>query len=270
MDAYQDFALVYDRFMDNVPYDAWADRICFLLAKYGCPRGPVLDLGCGTGAMTRRLFQRGFSVTGVDLSERMLEIARAADPDISYFAQDMRSLCPEEPAEAVVSVCDCVNYLLTEEELYSMFLSVRDSLTGPGLLLFDFNTEYKYREVIGDRTIAESREDCAFIWENFYDEESRINEYDLTLFAMEEDGRFARSLETHYQRGWRTEEITSIAQAAGFEVLLLEDGEAELCEELAAASAMPEEGVPVTPRTERVRILLKKRSMTDSAEEEVQ
>ncbi len=257
MEAYQDFAIVYDRFMDNVPYDAWADRICVLLAKYGCPQGPVLDLGCGTGAMTRRLFRRGFSVCGADLSESMLAIAQAEDSDISYFAQDMRSLFLAEPVEAIVSICDCVNYLLTEEDFYSMLVSVRENLTGAGLFLFDFNTEYKYREVIGDRTIAESREDCAFIWENWYDEESRINEYDLTLFAMEEDGRFARSLETHYQRGWRTEEITAMAQAAGFEVLVLEDGEAE-CDQETSASALPQESLPVGPQTERGRILLKK------------
>ena len=56
-----------------------------------------------------------------------------------------------------------------------------------GLFVFDFNTEYKYREILGEQTIAEDREECSFIWDNYYDEDERINEYELTLFVRDEE-----------------------------------------------------------------------------------
>ena len=52
-----------------------------------------------------------------------------------------------------------------------------------------------------------SREDCGFIWENEYDEETKLNEYDLTLFVREEGELFRRYEETHVQRAYSGEEI---------------------------------------------------------------
>lgn len=92
---------------------------------------------------------------------------------------------------AVVSVCDSLNYLLEEEDIIQVFRLVNNYLYPGGVFLFDFNTVYKYEMVIGDSTIAENREDCSFIWENYYDAGSRMNEYDLTVFVKEDamDGK---------------------------------------------------------------------------------
>ena len=69
-----------------------------------------------------------------------------------------------------------------------------------GLFIFDLNTEYKYREILGEQTIAENREEGSFIWENYYDEAQRINEYQLTLFVKEKEDLYRKFEETHYQR----------------------------------------------------------------------
>ena len=84
-----------------------------------------------------------------------------------------------------------------------------------GLFLFDFNTVYKYETVIGDSTIAENRDDCSFIWENYYDGESGLNEYDLTIFLREEGELFRRFTETHVQRGYTLDAIRRLAEEAG-------------------------------------------------------
>lgn len=105
----------------------------------------------------------------------------------------------------MISVCDSVNYILEEEELLQVFQLVNNYLYPGGVFIFDFNTAYKYREVIGNTTIAENREDCSFIWENYYDPEEEINEYDLTIFVQEEDDVFRRFTETHLQRGYTVE-----------------------------------------------------------------
>ena len=88
---------------------------------------------------------------------------------------------------AVVSICDCMNYILEEEDLLEVFCLANNYLDPGGIFVFDMNTPYKYREVIGNTTIAENREEGSFIWENCFDEESQVNEYALTLFIKEED-----------------------------------------------------------------------------------
>ncbi len=115
---------------------------------------------------------------------------------------------------AVVSVCDCINYILEESELVTVFKLVNNYLDPSGIFIFDFNTKHKYRDVIGESTIAENREDESFIWENFYDEESDINEYDITFFVREGE-LFRRFTETHLQRGYELSEMKAAVEASG-------------------------------------------------------
>ena len=106
---------------------------------------------------------------------------------------------------AIVSVCDSVNYITEPEELEEVFRLVNNYLDPKGVFLFDFNTVYKYKEVMGDTVIAEDRGECSFIWDNFYYEEERINEYDL----------YRRYQETHYQRGYTLEEMKELVERSG-------------------------------------------------------
>ena len=223
MEAYTSFASVYDTFMDNVPYEEWGGYIHSLLCRYGVKDGLVLDLGCGTGTMTEILAGYGYDMIGVDNSVDMLELAMekrlASGHDIMYLLQDMREFELYGTVRAVVSVCDSVNYITEPEELAEVFRLVNNYLDPGGIFLFDFNTEYKYREVMGDCTIAEDRGDCSFIWDNCYYEEEKINEYDLTLFIREgsdDNGALYRKYrETHFQRGYTLEEIRELLSSAG-------------------------------------------------------
>lgn len=223
MEAYTDFAVVYDIFMDQTPYEQWSERVQDILRRFQIREGLVLDLGCGTGTLTELLAAAGYDMIGVDSSEDMLHVAmekrNRSGWDILYLQQDMREFELYGTVAATVSVCDCLNYLLSPEDLVQTFRLVNNYLDPGGLFIFDFNTVYKYSEVIGDRTIAENREDCSFIWENYYYEEEAINEYDLTVFVCEKDGRFRRFQENHYQRGYTLEEIKSCVKEAGMEFL---------------------------------------------------
>ena len=190
MEAYTSFAYVYDTFMDNVPYGEWARHIREKLCEHGVTDGIVLDLGCGTGTMTERLAGYGYDMIGVDNSEEMLELAMEKKTesgyDILYLLQDMRGFELYGTVRAVVSVCDSVNYITEPAELEEVFRLVNNYLDPKGIFLFDFNTVHKYRDVIGDSTIAEDRGVCSFIWDNRYYEKEQINEYDLTLFIAED------------------------------------------------------------------------------------
>jgi len=220
MEAYTGFAEVYDLFMDNVPYEEWSQYLISLLKEYGITSGLVLELGCGTGKMTRLLDQAGYELIGVDRSEEMLQIAKEAEgerEDILYLLQDMREFELYGTVRAVVSVCDSINYILEEEELIQVFKLVNNYLDPGGIFIFDMNTLYKYREILGENTICENREEGSFIWENFYDDKERINQYDLTLFVEEPDspGLYRKYEETHFQRGYELTHIRELLQQAG-------------------------------------------------------
>ena len=180
MDAYTTFAQVYDLFMDNVPYEEWSEYLLSVLKEYGIHSGVICDLGCGTGKMTRLLAKAGYDMIGVDLSEDMLAIASGQNEEgILYLCQDMCELELYGTAKAMVSVCDSINYLLEEDEIVWTLQSVNRYLEPGGIFIFDFNTVYKYETVLGDTTICENREEGSFIWENYYDKEEQINEYDF-------------------------------------------------------------------------------------------
>lgn len=312
MEAYSDFAEVYDELMDDTPYEEWCEFLMEIFRQYGVDevsktadraisdtnvrneeaenkrnadgvtgraadseetaaepmdqnlrqeRNTILDLGCGTGTLTELLARRGYDMIGVDNAEEMLRIAmdkrERSGLDILYLLQDMREFELYGTVGTVVSVCDSVNYLLTEEDIVQTFARVNNYLYPQGIFVFDFNTVFKYAVVIGDATIAENREDCSFIWENYYHEEEEINEYDLTVFVAEERNvsvaggtpagqtacgermqgetgqgfcqarlyenvqakRFRRFQEVHYQRGYRLEQVKTLLLQAGLDFL---------------------------------------------------
>lgn len=230
---YGSFARVYDTFMDNVPYEEWGEYLHGLLKKYGIGDGLVLDLGCGTGTMTEYLAARGYDMIGVDSSEDMLEIAMEkrikSGHDILYLLQDMREFELYGTVRAIVSICDSLNYMTEPDDLRQVFHWVNNYLDTDGVFIFDFNTEYKYRAVIGDQTIAESREECSFIWDNYYYEEECINEYELSLFIKDEklsaDGGeiYRKYKETHFQRGYTLEEMKELLETAGLRFITAYD-----------------------------------------------
>ncbi|MBR4667411.1 MAG: methyltransferase domain-containing protein [Butyrivibrio sp.] len=249
MEQYTDFATVYDIFMDETPYDVWGDFIAELIDKYGVSKpydkdlklinnaaedteealseekNLVVELGCGTGSFTMEMAKKGYDIMGTDLSPEMLDIARRKAQkeglDIMYLEQDMRELDLYCTAGTILSVCDSINYLLDDEDVLETFKLVNNFLYPKGIFIFDFNTLHKYRDVIGDVTIAENREECSFIWENYYHEDEHINEYDLTIFSKcdQKDEIFRKSTETHFQRGYTLKEMLALVKAAGLELI---------------------------------------------------
>ena len=245
MDAYTGFAEVYDKFMDNIPYEQWESYLSSLLREYGVSAGLVLELGCGTGNITRLLSARGYDMIAIDNSEEMLMIARdkamEETMDILYLLQDMRSFELYGTVGAVVSICDSMNYITDPKDLCQVFRLVNNYLDPGGIFIFDMNTLYKYKEVLGSSTIAENREDCSFIWDNYFYEEEQLNEYDLSIFIkesyepdswemkedegnmQEDEGNmkedegepFIRYRETHYQRAYTLEAVKALLLEAG-------------------------------------------------------
>ncbi len=252
MDAYTSFAQVYDLFMDNVAYDEWSGFVVKLLHEYGIAGGILLDLGCGTGKMARLFAAAGYDMIGVDNSIDMLNIAREEEQsadwqegrkDILYLLQDMQAFELYGTVRAVYSGCDSLNYILDEEELLTVFRLVNNYLDPKGLFVFDMNTPFKYETLLAENTFAENREEGSFIWENYYDRESGINEYDLTLFIRRQEEKepyFCRFQESHYQKCYSLDTVKHLLKEAGMEYV-------------AAYDAYTKE--PVSAESERMMIL---------------
>lgn len=221
MEAYTGFAEVYDIFMDNIPYKEWTKYIKELLIEYGVDNGLVLDLGCGTGSITELMAKEGYDMIGIDNSGEMLSIAmekrEKSGYNILYLNQDMREFELYGTVKAIISICDSVNYIMEEEELLEVFKLVNNYLDPNGIFIFDLNTLYKYNNIMGDTVIAENREECSFIWENYYYEAERINEYDLSIFIKEKDNLYRKYEETHLQRAYELTEIKKLLEKAGLE-----------------------------------------------------
>lgn len=227
MEEYTAFADVYDEFMDDIDYIAWSRRITDILRENNINDGLVLDLGCGTGNITGLLAEAGYDMTGVDSSVEMLQKAMEKrdeqKADILYLCQDMREFELYGTMAAIVSTCDCINYITDRAELITVFKLVNNYLDPGGIFIFDFNTKKKY-ENIGNTSIAENREDSSFIWENYYDSEEAINEYLLTLFIETENGLYRKHEEYHVQKGYELGEIRELLEEAGMIFLDAFDG----------------------------------------------
>ena len=217
--------------MDNIPYDDWADSVLRLFRKYGITEGIAADLGCGTGQMTRRFALAGFDMIGIDVSSEMLDIASSredAPPGILYLQQDLREMELYGTVRAFFSVCDTINYLLTEEDLTQVFRLVNNYLDPGGIFVFDVNTPRFYEE-IGSSTIAENRDEASFVWENEFDPDSLLNEYRMTFYIRENgdssSALYRRFEELHTHRAYTLDVIKKSLSDAGLVFLEVSDAD---------------------------------------------
>ncbi|MDD4842725.1 MAG: class I SAM-dependent methyltransferase [Anaerotignum sp.] len=229
MEAYKGFASVYDNFMDEIDYPAWVQYIQEAWKRLGNVPKTVIDLGCGTGNVTIPLAKAGYQVFGVDISEDMLaEAQRKAFLDelsIPFYCQDMVQLGLSIQVDCVLSLCDSLNYLTEEGELSAAFCAIKRHLNPNGLFLFDMNTEYKFKNVLGDKTYAATTEDSAYFWENSYDEEEQMNEYYVSFFLRQENkDTYERVEEYHYEKAYSLETVKACLEENGFELLNVYDG----------------------------------------------
>ena len=219
---YEAFARVYDAVMDEIPYDEWCVYLRGLLEARGVSDGIVCELGCGTGNVTQRLCAAGYDMIGIDASEEMLsetqeKLWEGGGEQILYLNQDIREFELFGTVRAFVSVCDTMNYMVSEEDLLKVFRLVSNYLDEEGVFIFDMKTA-AYFEGLGNRSYTDVREDCALIWENEYDAKSMTNTYALTIFEEAEDGLYERSDEVHVQRAYGIERVKELLREAGLKV----------------------------------------------------
>jgi ubiquinone/menaquinone biosynthesis C-methylase UbiE len=227
-EGYNRIARVYDKLNSEIDYTAWAKFVNECIERFMDEKPSlVLDLACGTGSMTYKLAELGYDMIGVDGSEDMLSEAYArgtsvGDTNILYLLQDMRSFELYGTVGAVTCCLDSINYLIGDGDMEKCFKTVHNYLEPNGVFIFDMNTPYRFENVYADNSyILEDKIDGKDVycgWQNYYDKNSRICSFYLTLFEEGENGYF-RSDEEQHERCYSMEEIKSTLEKCGFELL---------------------------------------------------
>ncbi|OOO00393.1 MAG: methyltransferase [Epulopiscium sp. Nele67-Bin004] len=224
MEIYNDFAKVYNKFMGDTPYEKWYKFLHDQLQKHNIKPNIVCDLGCGTGVMCEMFAHDNIEVIGIDKSQEMLMEAREnSSANILYLCQDMCEFELFGTVDLIYCSCDGINYLHEEDEIIQTFKLVNNYLERGGLFIFDINTEHKYKEVLGQKIFAEQTEDAAYIWENYYDEAEKVNEFGVSFFIKEEGDKYIKKEEFHYQKAYSVDQIKSFLKQAGLELVEIFD-----------------------------------------------
>ena len=220
MSAYEALARVYDQLTGDVGYQKRADYLEKLFQKSRIPVHTVLDLACGTGAMTAALTERGYELIGVDGSPDMLAAAREKASGLTgvtpvFLNQDMTVLDLYGTVDAAVCCLDSLNYLTSPRDVQRTFERLHLFISPGGLLVFDVNSAFKLASLDGQVFLDEA-EDVYCVWRTEYEKRSRICSYWMDIFTRRPDGQWDRAGEEHRQKAYEVEELRSWLLEAGF------------------------------------------------------
>ena len=221
------FSDYYDSFV-GADYDKIA---CFLdeqIKKFKPDSSLVCDLGCGTASVTERMSLKGYDPIGIDSDVGMLmkareKLANDGVANVLLLEQDITDFELYGTVDVIYSTLDTLNYIIDFKALERLFALVYNYLEYDGLFIFDINSEYKFENVLSDNVYTFDCDDVFCSWHVGFDKDSGICTHELTCFSKTEDGHYARSDETQTQRYYRREEIESVADSYGFELLSLSD-----------------------------------------------
>ncbi len=219
MTAYSDFAEFYDNLTLNVEYSKKADYIIELLKKHKHNPGLVLDLACGTGTLTVELKRRGVDIYGVDMSYEMLSKAQQKAYengfDILFLCQKMQNLDLYGTVDTCICSLDSINHLTSIKDVKQTFDRVSLFMNPNGLFVFDANTVYKHRYILGDNCFIYDTDKVFCAWQNNYNEKN--NRVTITLDFFEPDGKiYRRSSEQFSECAYTREKMTEMLLSSGF------------------------------------------------------
>ena len=219
--GYNSFSEYYDTLMQNVGYKERSRYILSAFERLSHDMGLTLDLACGTGALTIELKKAGVDIYGIDASYEMLShaVEKAGDLnlDILFLCQKMQSIDLYGTIDTCVCTLDSINHLTDINDVQKTFDRVSLFMNKGGYFLFDANTIYKHEKVLADNTFVYESEDVFCVWQNSI-KENNVIEIELDFFEREGECYY-RTGESFCERAYSDEELTSMLEKAGFEVV---------------------------------------------------
>ncbi len=223
MSNYSDFAFFYDGLTGNVDYKKRAEYFDMLIKKYSSAGGRYLvDLACGTGSLSEEFARLGYDVVGIDYSEEMLSEALDkkydSGSDIQYVCQDMTQFELYGNADAIICALDSINHLNSAEDIRKTIERAFLFTQKGGVFIFDANTAYKHREILGDNAFVFENDQVFCAWQNSYSEEDNRVDISLDFFEKSENGKYDRYSEDFSEIAPEQEIIDRFLTEAGFTV----------------------------------------------------
>lgn len=222
---YQSLAEIYDYVMRHVDYDQWAGHVHAILERYDHHVGRLVDLACGTGNVTTALYDLGYSVSGADLSEAMVQVAREKslllEREIDFYQRDLRHLNDLGPFDTAVCLYDSFNYLLTPQDLAQALEQVHAILLPGGLFVFDVCTKRNSKLYFQDVKEDESGPGFNYVRRSRYDREQGLQ---YNEFHIRFDGQDEALEETHCQRIYPLAELEATIESSPFTLVDSFDG----------------------------------------------
>lgn len=224
MAAYYKFAQYYDVLTRNISYKDRAEYFNKIIEKYNGKKNILLDLGCGTGSLSEEFSKLDYDVIGVDASQEMLTFALEkkfeSGSKIQYLSQDMTNLDMYGTVDVTVSALDALNHLSGPDDVMKTFKRVAMFSNPNALFIFDVNTKYKHKYILGNNTFIYDTSEVYCVWQNTFSEADCKIKISLDLFEHEhETNRYYRSEEEFYEIAYDTEELDEMLKKSGFEIL---------------------------------------------------
>jgi ubiquinone/menaquinone biosynthesis C-methylase UbiE len=219
--SYEALARVYDGFFERDYDEKILRRYRRILTDADAIGGRILDMGCGTGRLAIALAGGGATVCGVDPDEAMLKCAREKSIGLSieWICGTLPQVEGSSRFDAITASLDVVNHITDKEALQESFCAAYRLLDKGGCLVFDVNTEKKFREVYGQNAYVFRALGAFAAWENDYDEDEEICQFTVDVFTQAGD-RYERKTDIIYERMYRDADLRRMLRAAGFRIIL--------------------------------------------------
>lgn len=212
--AYNKMSDYYDLLTADQPYHKWKGIVEHFLSN---SENEILDIGCGTGTLTSQLTEYG-QVSGVDISQEMLEIAESRNPSIKWYCQDMRDLDLPNQYDMITIFCDSLNYVTEPEDILQVFNYIDKYLKNDGIFIFDVHSIYKMNHQFNDQNYVDEEERLTLIWQAITGEEPNSVYHQMSFFIERDDGLYERFDEEHYQCTFEISLYEELLKLAGFEI----------------------------------------------------
>lgn len=212
------FADLYDEMMIYVDYDSWSKLIDNRLKELVMAK-ELLEIGCGTGEISKRLDDLNYSVKGIDISDSMLRRAKDKYNYLKFEKTDMRDLKEKNSYDAIISVFDTINYLKNLDELRVVFYNVKNALKEKGVFLFDVLNRKMIENMFSDGIFSDDRENISIMWKHSYQAEKGLDVINTSFFVRGDENNYKRYDKTFQKKIFSNKEILGLAEEAGFQLI---------------------------------------------------
>lgn len=216
---YEELSAVYDELTFDAEYDKRAEYILKLFEKFGKKPDSIIDLACGTGSFSRRFAKSGIKTVGVDSSTEMLAVAESRNTgEVFYVCQKAENLNLLQKAHGAVCLLDGLNHITDYKKLSKAFKKLSLNLYPGSLFIFDLNTFYKHREILGNNTIVKETDSTFLVWQNALRKDNATVDIYLDIFKKSETGDYSRTSDIITEKAYSDADIESALKEAGFKL----------------------------------------------------